>query len=95
MKEKYKEIKAIRDAAKKNKENTDFYDYLLSPHELWARAYSQYITAETKDVNLLPIHEFLSQTRTKTQWTSLSFQPIQSEIRKILQDKGLLVTPNP
>lgn len=70
-------------------------DYFLSNHELWARAYTQYIAEKSGDPELLEaIEKKVNVTDpdviTATHWTDADFEPIKREVEKILNNKGWL-----
>ena len=68
--------------------------YLLTPEELWARSYSQYIARKSGDPQLLAAleHERGSsheaQIKMLPQWYDSDFGPIEAEIDKIMARKG-------
>ena len=61
-------------------------NYLLQPKELWARAYSQYISMKSGNKDLLNQlnWEERSQTIFKTQWLENDFKMITFELEKFL-----------
>jgi hypothetical protein len=61
-----------------------FRDYLLEPHELFARAYSQFITEESGSAALRSILD----RRANTHWTTQDFAPIRAELRKLFVSLG-------
>lgn len=73
--------------------DTKYLNYLLQPHEIWARAYAQYIATRSKDPVLL---EQLAKLVTKksgklhyaTQWEEDDFAPIAKEIDRLFAQKG-------
>jgi hypothetical protein len=79
--------------------NGDFY--WVARHEAFARAYAQFIAAETNDPDA---KEYLRKVRMgeyekdeiwkDTQWTGMDFRPIRSAFRKLLERSNLIL-PEP
>lgn len=61
-----------------------FRDYLLSAHELFARAYAQFITEESGNAAMRASLE----RHTQYNWTEKDFAPIRAELRKLFQSLG-------
>jgi hypothetical protein len=59
----------------------DYKDYLLSPHELWARAFSQYVAVRALSAKKRA--ELLDRLY-PTQWRADSFAPIDEAIEHAL-----------
>lgn len=60
--------------------------YFRSPDELWARAYAQFIAAESQDPDLLAdLRRVSTSYEPWRQWPDTEFQPIQSLIRSYFQ----------
>ncbi|MGA7500282.1 MAG: hypothetical protein WBX00_26420 [Isosphaeraceae bacterium] len=68
--------------------------YLLQENEIWARAYCQWITEKSGDLDLLAeLEHRMSQTRQTIyapQWTREDFRPIAAAIETIFRDLGWL-----
>jgi hypothetical protein len=62
-----------------------YTNYQLSPGELWARAYAQFIATESGSVEMLTYLEKVRSGRTiywaESQWTDADFAPIRAAIR--------------
>jgi len=69
-------------------------EYLLQDHEIWARAYSQWIAEKSGDPDMLAeLEHRMTRTDQKIyapQWTSEEFKPISAEIDAIFRDLGWL-----
>jgi len=69
-------------------------EYLLQDHEIWARAYSQWIVEKSQDPDLLAELEhrmILNKQKVYAyQWTAEDFTPIAAAIEKIFRDLGWL-----
>lgn len=61
-----------------------FRDYLLSAHELFARAYSQFITEESGNAAMRASLD----RQVGYHWTEKDFAPIRAELRKVFQKLG-------
>ncbi len=68
----------------------NFVYYLLDPKELWARAYTQYITVRSKDPVLLEQLNLLrKQERVyKSTWDDVDFEPIAAEFDDMFAQLG-------
>ena len=65
--------------------------YWLSPRELWARSYAQFIAMKSKDPVLLSeLNAARSSTQSWRQWTDQDFRPIMKAIEKLFKQKGWL-----
>lgn len=64
----------------------DFLDYLLSPHELWARAYAQYITVRSGSPMLA--RQLTEPSMAGLHWTAADFDPIARAIDALLIRRG-------
>jgi hypothetical protein len=69
-----------------------FLGYLLTPYEIWARAYSQYIAVRSGDPEML---DQVSRLRTRsgglyypTQWDDADFEPIARAIDELMIQLG-------
>lgn len=62
--------------------------YLLSPEELWARSYSQWVAVRSGDPDLLAA--VTAQVAQGTQWTEREFGPIGRVIDELMEESGLL-----
>jgi SPP1 gp7 family putative phage head morphogenesis protein len=65
-------------------------DYFLSPVELWARSYAQYIAVKTGDQALREEIAIARGHKAWRQWTPKDFKPIMKEIDKLFKQKGWL-----
>ncbi|HEY0007319.1 MAG TPA: hypothetical protein VGB55_01230 [Tepidisphaeraceae bacterium] len=71
-----------------------YVDYLLQTHEVWARAYAQYIAIESGDPVILQELNSMRESddkqpvevRRPRQWTDEDFEPIRAVIKGILFD---------
>lgn len=60
--------------------------YLLSPEEIWARAYAQFIAIESGNVIMLEELNMLRRISSMpSQWTDEDFEPIRNEIRSMMR----------
>lgn len=76
--------------------NRRYLTYALTPEELWARSYAQYIAHRSGDPQMLDQVEKIVTTDTAsigrivshTQWRESDFAPIEAAIDEILREKG-------
>jgi len=67
----------------------DAWAYFTSPHEAWARSYSQFIAMESADPILKAcVDRVLKCPQPWRQWQEAEFKPIADAIRAVLQSKG-------
>ncbi|MDX8382683.1 MAG: phage minor head protein [Ghiorsea sp.] len=75
---------------KESRVNT--YQYLLKEHEIWARAYAQWITEKSGDPLLVKqLEGIMSDDRHIMQWTKEDFKNISHEIDVIMLDMGWII----
>jgi hypothetical protein len=71
--------------------NRQHLRYLMSPHEVWARAYAQFVAVESGNATLLA--ELALAQRDSVvypyQWTDETFEPIRRAMREIFRRAGL------
>lgn len=65
-------------------------EYLLTPHELWARAYAQWVTTRSGDPVLLAQLERKLGSHLHEQWSAADFEPIALAIDEAFRAKGWL-----
>lgn len=65
-----------------------YYNYLLSPEEIWARAYAQFIAEESGDAILGKDLEAARSAQEHRQWKTADFKPIATEIRNMFKQMG-------
>src|SRR6185369_430069 len=53
-----------------------YYGYLITPHELWARAYAQFVAQESRHPTLLADLANLRKMHVGRQWEADDFEPI-------------------
>jgi SPP1 gp7 family putative phage head morphogenesis protein len=63
-------------------------DYLLTPWELWARAYAQYIAVESGNDELLANLATIRQSGLGGQWGTEDFKEIRGEIDALIRSMG-------
>jgi len=88
-----KSIKEISTRLKstRNKRNEDYYNYLLRPVEIWARAYAQWLTEKSGDAILVKqLNEIMKDERRVMQWSNEDFRGISAAIDKSMIDRGWL-----
>lgn len=64
----------------------EFLQYLLSPHELWARTYAQYITVRSGSSTLAA--QLAHPSMAGLHWADRDFAPIAAAIDALLRNKG-------
>jgi hypothetical protein len=70
-------------------------DYLLSPHEQFARAYAQYVAHKSKSPGMLAALDNMRNAETPghayhhTQWQDDDFKPIHDAMDKLFEARGL------
>lgn len=71
-----------------------YVDYLLQDHEVWARAYSQYVATRSEDKEMMAeldhMLRFGEAETYKAQWGHDDFKPIAAEIDKLFKGLGWL-----
>jgi hypothetical protein len=82
-----KGLEALRDGAKTFKER-EHWKYFLTPREIWARAYVQFVAEESGDPQLGKDLEKVHQAQEHRQWKAKDFAPIAAEIRKQFKQLG-------
>jgi hypothetical protein len=65
-----------------------YYNYLLSPSEIWARAYAQFIAEESGEPVLVQELEKARSAQEHRQWKTADFKPVAAEIRKMFKQMG-------
>jgi hypothetical protein len=89
-----KKSKKYNEILKSDKLEDETKEYLLSKHETWARAYTQFIAEESGNDKLNNALKKKigdsSGSDYNGQWSTDDFQAIKQEVRKILENKGLL-----
>lgn len=71
--------------------NYEYIQYVLTPEELWARSYAQYIAEESGNAAMLAeLDEMRGSSFYKTQWSTESFAPIRAAINSMFQGLGWL-----
>ncbi len=87
----YRQLVRLRDNARANGlETADYYDYVLSEPELWARSYSQYIASEADVPAIDEELNFLANVASvPTQWPEAEFDPIGQAVEAIFEHYGL------
>ena len=88
----YQTLLATRDvhAKQRDRDGVKHFNYLVLGHELWARAYAQYVAERSGDSTLL---SGLSSARAATpgrQWETEDFRPIKEAIDTLFKAKGWL-----
>jgi SPP1 gp7 family putative phage head morphogenesis protein len=84
-------IQAIRAQLATSSQSRAYFQYLLAPEEIWARAYAQYIATRTGDVAMLAelqAMRALPRLGPMLQWTAEEFAPIAREIDTLFKTKG-------
>jgi hypothetical protein len=71
----------------------DYFDYLMSDEELWARSYSQFIAHKTGDAKLKEqVSQFLKdRVEYNRHWSDDDFTPIASAIEKMFKQIGWMI----
>jgi len=87
-----KAIRELIDIKKKvvNPEGLQYIDYLLSPDEVWARAYAQFIAEKSKSRKLLTSLDEIRILQVPYQWQKDDFAEIMVEIEKLFKQLGWL-----
>lgn len=62
--------------------------YYLSPREMWARSYAQYIATKSRNRSMLRELRGLQEDYLRTQWSDKEFAPIAAEIERLLRQQG-------
>lgn len=70
-----------------SKEERKYYRYLSSEHELFARAYAQYIATESRAPAMLDAVA-ARHTQNRSQWAEASFAPIQEAFNALFKKRG-------
>lgn len=79
-------LKAVSENPKSTKEQKDFVSYLLSPREVFARAFSQYIVSRSSNKELKK--EVAARQKAEgTLWNDKDFEPIGKEMDRIFKTK--------
>lgn len=67
-----------------------YVEYVLTPRELWARTYSQYIAVRSKDPALLAELDSTrrGQIKLPTQWPDAEFEPVARELDALFTKLG-------
>lgn len=82
-------LRAIGAAAASVK-TQEHYSYLTSPHEIWARAYAQYIAEKSGYRQLLKEVQMVRTNEKWRQWSAEDFAPIATEIDAMFRKLGWL-----
>jgi len=85
-----KNTKAIRNMqtlalVETNRRHKGYLNYMLTPHELWARGYAQFIAEESKDPTLLVELQRVRQAGPNRQWETDDFKPVAQAFRTLFQ----------
>ena len=72
------------------KKDRDFVQYLLSPEEVWARAYSQYVANVLEDEGALKYMERLRKRSPGFQWDDDEFEVLVPKIENVLRAWGMI-----
>lgn len=67
----------------------NYVSYLMEPHELWARAYSQYVAVESGNEALLAYHAASATAPMPESWSVDDFNIIRQAINEILKIVGV------
>ncbi|MBB5351354.1 hypothetical protein HNR46_001590 [Haloferula luteola] len=75
-----------------------YREYACEPHELFARAYAQWIAIESGDEGMLKALRaeqaaIEGRRQGATQWTDSDFEPIREELRRLFARRGWLRIP--
>ncbi len=90
-----RETTVIRDlekslAASQSPEYRERLEYLLDPREIWARAYAQYITQQSRNATLLADFKRMKAADSRRGWSEEEFRAIATEIDKMFKELGWL-----
>lgn len=90
-----RESRAFQSIVNETRLTTASINYLASPHEVWARAYAQFIAVRSNNPTLLAELESTRSQITRgrsaaVQWDDDDFAPIDSEIERIFRTRGWL-----
>jgi hypothetical protein len=64
------------------------YNYYLTPHEIWARAYAQFIAEQSQDPQLLADVAKVIAHKAGRQWETADFAPLKAAIENLFKSKG-------
>lgn len=82
-----KGLQQLRENATTAKER-EYWRYFLTPREIWARAYAQFVAEESGDPQLGKDLDKARQSQEHRQWKTKDFAPIAAEIRKQFKQLG-------
>lgn len=81
-----------------HKEAAEHIEYLLSPHEVWARAFAQYMAEGNPRLHLEIQHRLGRDAAAHgipTQWEAAGWRVMRAAVEQVLRDLGLLEPPPP
>jgi hypothetical protein len=79
-----------RFASATSRKTKGHYAYLLSPEEIWARAYAQFVTERSGTPSLQRDLAAILKSEKFRQWDAADFAPVAREIENLFKTKGWL-----